>query len=383
MTKSCILRGTSTARDPEQAADELHAAIYQHDAALSFFFCSPHYALAPLAKALNRRFKDTPLIGCTTAGEITPRGYIDCSITGASLPGREFTAATLLIEDLREFQTCRAPFICEPLLQAVRGAPDAAVRQNIFGLVLIDGLSLREEVVASSLYSGLVDIPLCGGSAGDGLAFKSTHVYFGGAFHTDSAVFTLVKTDNPFTVFKTQNVASRDTKVVVTGADALMRTVTELNGLPAAAEYARLVGVAEADLGSVVYATNPILIKIGGEYHVRSISRANEDRSLTFLGAIDLGLVLTLGEGRDLVSDVKRLFEGIRREVGPPQLVIGCNCVHRYIEMQQTGCVAEIGGIFQDNNVVGFSTYGQQYNAMHINQAFTGVAVGAGEATDA
>ena len=28
------------------------------------------------------------------------------------------------------------------------------------------------------------------------------------------------------------------------------------------------------------------------------------------------------------------------------------------------------------NRVVGFSTYGEQFNAMHVNQTFTGVAIG-------
>ena len=29
--------------------------------------------------------------------------------------------------------------------------------------------------------------------------------------------------------------------------------------------------------------------------------------------------------------------------------------------------------------MIGFSTYGEQYHAMHINQTFTGVAIGTGE----
>jgi hypothetical protein len=33
-------------------------------------------------------------------------------------------------------------------------------------------------------------------------------------------------------------------------------------------------------------------------------------------------------------------------------------------------------GIMADNNVVGFATYGEQYHAMHLNQTFTGVAIG-------
>ena len=31
------------------------------------------------------------------------------------------------------------------------------------------------------------------------------------------------------------------------------------------------------------------------------------------------------------------------------------------------------------NNVIGFATYGEQFNAMHVNQTFTGVAIGSGK----
>jgi hypothetical protein len=35
-----------------------------------------------------------------------------------------------------------------------------------------------------------------------------------------------------------------------------------------------------------------------------------------------------------------------------------------------------LGKLFADNNVVGFSTYGEQFVGVHVNQTFTGVAIG-------
>jgi hypothetical protein len=34
------------------------------------------------------------------------------------------------------------------------------------------------------------------------------------------------------------------------------------------------------------------------------------------------------------------------------------------------------GQILAENNVVGFSSYGEQFAGMHANQTFTGVAIG-------
>jgi hypothetical protein len=34
------------------------------------------------------------------------------------------------------------------------------------------------------------------------------------------------------------------------------------------------------------------------------------------------------------------------------------------------------------NNAVGFSTYGEQFNGIHVNQTLTGVAIGRGDEAD-
>ncbi len=36
----------------------------------------------------------------------------------------------------------------------------------------------------------------------------------------------------------------------------------------------------------------------------------------------------------------------------------------------------KISKIYQENNVIGFNTYGEQYRSMHLNQTFTGIAFG-------
>ena len=36
----------------------------------------------------------------------------------------------------------------------------------------------------------------------------------------------------------------------------------------------------------------------------------------------------------------------------------------------------EIGDYLRRQRVIGFNTYGEQYNGMHVNQTFTGVAIG-------
>src|SRR5690348_8802019 len=70
-----IRKGTSQSRDPVHAARELFDAIHQPDIRFAVFYCAPDFDLIALAAELHQRFGDIPMIGCTSAGEITPEGY--------------------------------------------------------------------------------------------------------------------------------------------------------------------------------------------------------------------------------------------------------------------------------------------------------------------
>lgn len=370
-------KGGSLARDARQAARELHAAIAQPAMKLGVFYCSPDYDLDALADELHRLFGDAPLIGCTTAGELGPLGYCAGSLSGVSVAGDGFAAVTQRIDDLRATEIAKCEGVGASLTARLELGGRRVDSDHAFGFLLIDGLSMREEGVVSALYRGLGDVQLFGGSAGDGTRFARTRIYHDGAFHDDAAVFTLVHTDHPFVVFKTQHFVGSDTKMVVTEADPARRIVTEINGEPAGREYARLVGLEVDELTPLIFSRYPVVVKLGGSYYVRSIQKVNDDGSLTFFCAIDEGIVLTVARGIDLVDDLRTTFADIRAQIGVPELVLGCDCILRHIELDEKAIKGEAARIYIDNNVVGFSTYGEQYNAMHVNQTFTGVAIGA------
>jgi hypothetical protein len=243
-------------------------------------------------------------------------------------------------------------------------------------LLLIDGMSEREELVAHAMQYGLGDIPVVGGSAGDDMEFDKTYVYFDGHFHTDSAVLVLVSTFLPFMAFKTQHLVVTDIRFVVTEADTDQRVIREINGLPAAAEYARLVGLKVEELTSTHFATSLVVVMIDGVEYVRSIKSANPDGSLSFFCAIEEGLVLRLARGANLLPNLEQMFATINSKIGKPQLVFGFDCAFRMIEIQQQGLIEPVNAIFRKNNTVGFNCYGEQIYGIHVNQTLTGLAIG-------
>jgi len=281
------------------------------------------------------------------------------------------------LDRLHQFEIAEGQTLGKRLLQELRAHTETATDQNTFALLLIDGLCLREEQVARTLQETLGKVPLAGGSAGDGMRFRKTYVFVDGSFRSDCALLTVVTTPLPFAVFKTQHFVSTDQRLVITEADPPQRVVKEINGLPAAAEYARLLGVTERELTPSRFAASPVVVLIDGNNYVRSIQHANADGSVTLYCAIDEGVVLRVAYGVDLVENLKAALVNLRTQIGPPQLIITCDCILRRLEIMQNKLEDQVGTILNNSNAVGFNTYGEQFHGVHVNQTLTGIAIGA------
>ena len=59
------------------------------------------------------------------------------------------------------------------------------------------------------------------------------------------------------------------------------------------------------------------------------------------------------------------------------QLILGFDCILRRLDAENRQMGNRIEKIYKRHRVVGFHTYGEQYNAMHLNQTLTGIAFGA------
>lgn len=371
-----IRRGQSAHPDARTAAREFFASVDQPDTGLVIFFCSSLYDLDALADEINRQFTDSLVVGCTTAGEIGPAGYANHSLVGASFNRAAAKALSCRVDRLQEFEMSSGHESAAALWAKMQAEVPEATSRNTFALLLVDGLSVREEQVVRAFQSGLGGMALIGGSAGDDLKFSRTCVFHDGAFHSDAALLLLVCTPLPFRAFKTQHFVSEEERLVVTDADIDHRLVREINGLPAAEEYARAVGVHEDRLDSDCFAASPVVVVIDGTDYVRSIQQANPDGTLTFYCAIDEGLVLRVARGKDFLGNLEDALADIRQDVGPPQLILGCDCILRNLEITQTGLKEAAGKLLEDNNTIGFSTYGEQFGGVHVNQTFTGIAIG-------
>lgn len=371
--------GTKTGLVVQQAhtlnpdADRAIAEICEHldarSASVNLLFCSPDYDLEKLGRRIASSFQ-TPVVACTTAGQLGQNGFQKVGITAVSLKSPELRVNPYLISPLSECQA-RAS---EVAFSAMSGLLERG-SERAFGLVLVDGASRSEERLAASLYQSLGTIPLVGGSAGDELAFRGTYVYHEGRFVQEAALFALFETTLPFTTFKVQHVVPGKHKLIVTMADPEQRVVQELNGEPAAEAYAEALGVEVEELDSLLFAKHPLILRSGGEQYVRSVRRVNADHTLAFFCALEEGLVLTVGEGTDPLLALEQGFDRVRAQIGTPDVVLGCDCVLRRLEFEHARSDGAVGDLMAQNHVVGLSTYGEQYNAIYVNQTFSAVAL--------
>ncbi|WP_298188341.1 nitric oxide-sensing protein NosP [uncultured Pseudomonas sp.] len=371
-----VVTATSNATEVELVAQELARKLIHPNLGFVLFFCSAEYDLRGLGEALDKYFGGVNLVGCTSAGEITAQGYDRGCVSAIGFDHRSFSIASALIDEMERFSLIDAQQLVERLVSDCRNNELATIKGHSFALTLLDGLSSREEVVLGALSAAFGSIPHFGGSAGDDNHLTHTYVYYNGEFHTGSAVVVLFNTWLDFEVFSTHHILPRTEKLVVTRADSASRRVYELNAAPAALEYAELIGVPLAALDHRLFAAHPLAVRIGGQYYVRSIQRVNDDLSLTFYCAVENGIVLTAMQPGPLLPDLQNVFDGLRERLGPLLLTIGCDCFLRRLEIEERDGVEPVSAFLRSQKVIGFNTYGEQFNGMHINQSFTGVAIG-------
>lgn len=343
-----------------------------HNLSLLTLFISPLADFDSVIAEAQRLFPDTDVVGCTTAGEISTSGYDENKIIAVGFPTDGFATTSLMIDDIQQQdpQSLNDRVVLErvKLQELNRDMP------NGFAFLLVDGLSLAEDALTAVISPALRDIPLFGGSAGDGTNFQQTLVALNGKIAVNAAVLTLVRSIYRTHVFSLDHLAPTEQQMVVTEADPAKRIVKSINAEPAGPEYARIVGKDPTQLDRFTFASHPVVVRIGGTHHVRAIQQVNEDGDLVFFSAIDEGMVLTTAAPENMVEHLSRKLAELS-DNGPPAHIIGCDCILRRIEAEQTQMTRDLSGILSAHNVTGFSTYGEQIGPLHVNHTMSGVAI--------
>ncbi len=331
---------------------------------LLMVFCSDAYDLDALLRGVNGASGGSPLVGCSTAGEIAADGPTNASVVVMALGGDGFSVATAaatgassrLREASAEVAACMAPL------------EDRAHKAL---LLLSDGLAGDQQEVVRGAY-GVVgaSIPLVGGCAGDDLKMEATFQLHGGDVLSDAVVGAAITSDAPMGIGVRHGWRKVGEPMLVTGSEA--NRVYTLDDQPALDVYLRRLDappqVHDDPAAFTRFAiTHPLGISRRSGEEVRFVGEANfEDRSLGCIAEVPQGGLTWFMEGDansvlDATSDACSEALAVLGD-SPPLGIVAFDCIARRGVLGDDGIKLEIDRIAKHADgapVIGFYTYGE------------------------
>lgn len=377
-SKSITLISTAAAGE-RAAANAVAGRLPGDKAGFTVLFATGQYDLGGLGRTLRAAGHER-VVAAATGRAIGPAGFLANGITGFHLPASRFKVADALIENVAEFGLPDARHVVQSLLRRLKRGTDAEW-PHLFAMVLVDADPRCEERLVAALGTELGGVPLVGGSAGDvffnPLGPTATRVLHQGRPVRGGAVFCIVGGRDPVLALSHHNFVPGRRRLVVTDADPDKRLVREIDGRSALKVYAAACGLKAVPKDTGVFAPFPLMIRVGGQYFARGVQRIYEDGSIEFACAIEPGLVVTVAQPVDMLERLTGTFDTLSKALGTPDLVIGFDCAARTAYMERHGLTETVAGLFARNRVVGFSTLGEQFNTIHVNNSFTCLGVAA------
>jgi hypothetical protein len=329
-------------------------------------FASAKYNPVELSRQMQTAFPNACVAGCSTAGEISAGKMMSESITAMFLDGEIVTdTASAVVENLRDHVRVTDAF--SKMEQQLHAPVSSLDIQKYVGVVLADGLSGAEEALMEKI-GDRTDIFFVGGSAGDDLKFKTTHVLLNGQAYTNAALLLLLQLKKGFDIIKTQSFVPAGKNLMATKVDEASRSVIEFDHKPAIEAYAEALGVA-TEKAPDLFIKHPLGLMVDGDPYVRSPQRV-EGRAIHFYCHIKEGMELAVLRATDIVADTKKAIEKRKATGEPISGIIDFQCILRTLQLRTEKKCDQYGAIFAGIPMAGFSTYGEAYLG-HMNQTST------------
>jgi hypothetical protein len=321
------------------------------------YFHSSSFDATAVAAALATAYPGIPTLGCSTAGEIATGIMMDGGLVVAGFEADEISQAEVVTIEGDDVKSA---------LASMTSRHERVDFTTHVGLILIDGLSGKEEALMESL-GDCTDLNFVGGSAGDDLKFVKTSVAANGQVASGPGAMALLHVPGGFDLIKTQSFRTTGKTLTPTRVDCKTRAVLEFDGKPAAQAYAEAVGAISAETAANAFMSNPLGLMAGDEPFVRSPQRIDGD-NVYFYCSVHEGVELELLQGQNIISDTEEALASSQF-----RSLIVFNCILRTLDLKSQGKTEAFGKLFK-KPTIGLSTYGEAFLG-HINQTATILAL--------
>jgi len=354
--------GTSDSPGGEAAArSAVESALLGDEAALVILFVSPSYDIGAVARAASAAADGTPMIGCSTAGEIGNGTAGSGRVVAVAIGGSGVHARTAV--------GVLADGAAEAGRAAAQGLIDIAAPHRAL-LLLSEGLTgHRSEIVRGAYGVGGASVKLVGGCAGDELAMTGTWQIHDGRVFSDAVVGAALGSEGPFGVGVGHGWWRSGEAMVVTESDG--DRVFRLDDEPALDYYLTRIGAppeAFRDPGAWLRPTqrHPLGLERPGGVEIRAFYGVDYgDRSLLCSDMPQGAIVWILEGGADAVlAGTEAACAEALADLGgtPPIGLLAFDCTARRTMLGDDRLPEEMRIIARHAGaapVAGFYTYGE------------------------
>jgi hypothetical protein len=187
--------GRSAERDSRTAAfNAARAAMTGPDTKLLVIFAGIEHDPTVLVDAFREVSPGTPVVGCTTHGEIGPVGPTDGTVTVAAIGGAGISVRSRTAEHVTGRQR-------EAGAEVAGSAEDLADYQHRVLLMLTDGRTRDQESILRGAYGVLgASVPLFGGASADGWRMTGGYVFTEAGVYGDAVLGVTIASEAPLSV---------------------------------------------------------------------------------------------------------------------------------------------------------------------------------------
>jgi len=364
--------GVSTNTDDykagEEAAKKAIEELGEKNPDVLIIFAAPKFKHQRMLDGVSSITKKTPMIGGTTAGEISTYGLSVNSVVVMALKSEDIDFFVGIGKGISKSENKAG----RQLAKSVLKKPSKKSKKTL--LMLPDGLAgdgLRVIQGAQEVLGEYFEI--VGGSLGDEDKFKNTYQYYNGKVYQDTVVGMLFRSDKIETGTGVRSgwesvgarfkcTSAKGNVVYKFGNKTALQTYTEFLG-PARAKKLPAIGL-EYPMGLVDERA-----KIEGYdyFQIRCPVGINKkEGSVTFAASIPEGkeVTLTYSSRSSIINGSKLSAEQSRKTLGntKPRLIMMFSCVARKMVLgrrtnEEVDCVKQVFG--KNIPLIGFYTYGE------------------------
>ncbi|MFH1777961.1 MAG: FIST N-terminal domain-containing protein [Candidatus Omnitrophota bacterium] len=350
----------------KSAAENALAEIAADDPDVLFVFSSIRFDQHKLLQGIKTILPDTPLVGCTDAGEITSNGEDKKSVIVLALKSNTLKISTGLGRNISADSRAAGQEVAHDAITKSRSS------DRDFFMIFPDGLKGN----TADLIRGCQEVfgtsfPIVGGCAADDFLFTKTYQFYEERVYTDSVPGVLFSGNIAVGIGARHGWYPIGKPLKVTKAEA--NIIHELAGRPAAKIYEdyfgkRVIELRDEPLGrmSIMY---PLGMTIPGEEEciVRNALSAERNGALICAGEVPEGaeIRVMMGSRETALKAAKKAseiaLEGLRDK--EPRIVFVFDSVSRHklfgrMASLEVDIVQEVFG--RGTPIVGFYTYGEQ-----------------------